>query len=215
MSLIEKAKLVDDLYVRLTGELKSCREQLTSTRYQLEQAIQAHNQKLKDIEMNAKGIEVMKDLIGELSARGLAKLQDLLSYGMLTIFDDRRYSIEIEISDRGENKTAIIWLVENINGIPRKTRIKDSVGGGIQVVLSLMLRVYFIMRYNLRRVIFIDEGLKELSSIYVPKLFDFLNETVSLLGFTYVWVTHDQTFVDYADKVYRVTDGTIKEITKS
>ena len=62
-----KKKLVDDLYVRLTGELKSCREQLTSTRYQLEQAIQAHNQKLKDIEMNAKGIEVMKDLIGAFS----------------------------------------------------------------------------------------------------------------------------------------------------
>ena len=129
----------------------------------------------------------------------------------LLFFDDRRYSIEI--SDRGENKTAIIWLVENINGIPRKTRKRFR--WWWDTVLSLMLRVYFIMRYNLRRVIFIDEGLKELSSIYVPKLFDFLNETVSLLGFTYVWVTHDQTFVDYADKVYRVTDGTIKEITKS
>jgi DNA repair exonuclease SbcCD ATPase subunit len=210
--LINRAKSIEDTYILYRGRLDSLTRSIKETKTLIERTKNQHESKLHQYSVSEKAVEVIKNVVGEFSKRGVSKLQELLSYAVQNIFPDKKYSIEIEITDRGDLKKAEFWLVEHKpEGEPLKTRLRDSVGGGIQVVTSLVLRIYFIQMLNYRKFLILDEALKEVSTKYVPALFNFLQQTVKELGFTYLWVTHDTRFEEFADKVYRVDDGIVKE----
>jgi DNA repair exonuclease SbcCD ATPase subunit len=67
---------------------------------------------------------------------------------------------------------------------------------------------------GLRRIVFLDETFTEVADEYLPGLFDFIQNTIKELGFKYLLITHDTRFVDYSDKLYRITKGNPKEILK-
>lgn len=165
-----------------------------------------HDELVHKLEVQKQAVEVMKQLVQALSEEGLLKLQQLLTYGLSLIFDDRSYSIEIDIKDRGTSKTVEFFLVEG----SLKASLRDSVGGGIQSVVSLVLRVYFLLHMDLRRFLVLDESLSQVSTKYVPGLFSFLDHLVEDLGFEILFITHDPRFLPYAKRVYRVYRGSVK-----
>lgn len=89
-----------------------------------------------------------------------------------------------------------------------------SCGGGIQVVVSIILRSYFIMAFDQRRFLVLDESLTNLSEEYVEGLFAFLRLLNTELGFRVLFVSHDPRFLPYADRVYRVAEGNMTLVEK-
>lgn len=213
--LIEAAeKLIRDFATK-QGEYTAICTQLHNNEKSYEKLKQDHKLDLKRYELNRNAVEIVKKLIEKLSAKGIGKLESLLTYGLNTIFSDREYSISIDVDERGDIKTAEIWLVETLeNGRQRKCRLRDAVGGGVQVMVSLIIRVYFVLVLGLRRVIFMDETFTELHSDYLPGLFEFMQNTVKELGFVYLLITQDVRFSEYGDKHYRVAKGVVKEVIK-
>jgi len=209
--ILTKANQLEDLFVSCQAKLSATRESINSTNITLEQVKKQHAEKLIQLEYTEQSIEITKVLIGELSEKSIRKLQELLTYGMQTIFDDRNYSIEIEISDRGDLKTAEFYLVEQVSGKIQKCRLRDSVGGGIQTVVSFILRIYFMLVLDLRRFIILDESLSQLSDVYVEGLFKFIRQCTEDLGFSVLWVTHDVRFTSYATSIYRMVNGNLKK----
>jgi hypothetical protein len=210
-ALLTKYKNIESVYTQILGKVDALGRTIKQTEKMLRMTEDDLESKSSDLLLSEKGIEVVKKIISEFSKCGVEKLQGLLSYGLQSIFSDRKYSIEIEISDRGDLKTAELWLVEDVEGSILKTKLRDSVGGGIQVVVSLILRIYFIIVLNFRRFIIMDEALKEISDSYMDNLFNFLKHTSVELGFKYLWITQDLRFTDYADKVYDVVNGSAKD----
>lgn len=206
--LVGKQEEVEQKYHNYVGSLSSLREGISATKLTLEKSNKEHTSGLHKLEIQRQSIEVMKKLIGMMSEKGLGKLKELLSYGLKTIFDDRDYTIDIEISERGDVKTAEFILIEALgDGTIRRTGLKDSVGGGIQVIISLIIRIYFILLLDLRRFVLIDEALSQIHESYVQGLFNFLEETVKHLNFRYLFVCHDVRFMNYATRIYRVVGG--------
>jgi len=210
-AVIERAQSVEDDYFRLrqfrdikTGDLDGLKSALEAEK-------KNHKTKLSDMEILGESTEVMKKLIGVMSEKGIHNLKQLLTYGMKTIFDDEDYGIDVEISERGDAKTAEFYLVKYLgDGTSVKEKLKDSVGGGIISVVSLILRIYFVVQLQLRRVLILDESLSHLSAQYIPGLFDFLRHVINDLGFQVLFVTHDPRFLEYGDRIYRMSGGKVK-----
>lgn len=209
--LKQAEKLISDFATK-KGEYRALLTQLHNNEKSYEDLKNRHKLDLKRYEMNRGAVEVVKKLIERLSAKGITKLESLLTYGLNTIFSDREYSISIEVKERGDVKTAEIWLVETlVSGRQRKCKLRDSVGGGVQVTVSLIIRVYFILVLGLRRVVIMDETFTEVADEYLPGLFEFIRNTIDELSFRYLLITHDPRFTEFVDRQYRMTNGDAQE----
>lgn len=170
-----------------------------------------HGKILKEVETIEKSIEVMKMAVELMAEKGIKVLEGILTEGLHAIFDDRNYSVKIEIDERGSVKTAEIILVEEGSFGRRETPLKDAVGAGVQTIVGLLLRVYFILVLKMRRFMVMDESLFAVSTVYLSNLFSFISQ-LKRAGFEFLIISHDPRVMEYADHVYSVTMGEVSKI---
>lgn len=155
-------------------------------------------------------VEYMKEIIDLLSRSHIDHLEKLLNSAVETIFYDKNYRIEFEISEYRNSNCLDIYLIETMNdGEQIKTNIKDN-GFGIKTIIGFILQVYFILYNKLSPVLFVDEGFSAISSNYLPYLKSLFNNLRDKYGFIFVLVAHDIRFLELADKTYEVKNGEVK-----
>ena len=149
-------------------------------------------------------------LIKEESGKFIKKLNAILDYGVKTIFFDCDYSVEIRVSDKDK---ATIHLVydDTDTGVKLEPDIKNC-GGGIRTAISTLMQVFYILYFRTEPILFVDEGFSQLSDIYVPRMFGLLNELALKNNFRLLLITHDQRFIQYANKRYEIKNGNAVEI---
>ena len=166
-----------------------------------------------------KSAEQVKMIIEIMAERSIRKLENMLTFGVGTIFKDSGFNIEIDVDSRGKDKTATLWLVDyqNVNraGVPSRTRLYEGNGGGLASVASLMIRVYLMLKFDKQRFLVLDESMSELSIDFVTGFLTFLRMIVDELGFVVLMITHDTRFTSIADKGYKVKAGVYTEIQAS
>lgn len=160
----------------------------------------------------------VKLILEKITFENKARLELFATNAMQQIFTDKDYSIELEIKGDTKRPAINILLVEN--GI--KQDIKDSVGGGIITTLGLLFQIYYLEVYELNKIIFIDEGLKEVSKTnlnettvdYLTNLLNFLKALSQERNYKVVVVTHDESVKQIANQVYVVRNGEVNKIKK-
>lgn len=199
------------------GEVQSLRQHLTGEEVRLSAELasleQQHTGQVAEGGVLQLSLEFLKKLIDLLSEAGLKKLEAMLSKGLATIFEDRGYRVEIEVDDRGKDKVARVWVLEETEEGTRRTLLQSN-GFGVQAMASLILRVFFIMHFKCRRILIMDESLTQISTEYLDGLFAFLRTLIDNMGFTVLGVTHDPRFLPYADAVFEMHDGRLTKTTK-
>lgn len=158
-------------------------------------------------------ISYMKEIIDTLSRSHLNHLEKLLNSAVSTIFFDRMYRIEFDISEYRNSNCLTIYLIDvKDDGTEIRTDIKDN-GFGVKTIIGFILQVYFILYHKLSPILFIDEGFSALSSQYIPYLRSLLTSLKDEYGFIFVLVAHDVRFIDIADIKYEVKDGEVKLVS--
>lgn len=156
-------------------------------------------------------------LLKKLVANSKSRLESFLTFAIKRIFTDRDYEIRLILKEETKRPGLDLVLVEN--GIEQP--MAEAVGGGILSTVGLLLQIYYIEVYNLNRILFIDEGLKEISKAdpenenskdYLEEVLAFLKWLGIERHYTFVVVTHDTDVITNADKLYRVVDGEVFEI---
>ena len=152
------------------------------------------------------GYSYLETLINEESTKFINRLQDLISYGISTIFYDKEYSCDISL----ENNQAVIYIIEKIEQedgsvLTVKSDIKKN-GMGIRTVVGCILQFFFILHYDAYPVLFVDEGFSAVSNNRMPYFMSFLLEFCNTNGLRVLLVTHDPRIVEYATQVYEVKD---------
>lgn len=157
-------------------------------------------------------IDACKLILEKITYLNKVKLENFVTHALQTIFTDRDYSIELDIKEDVKRPALTILLVEN--GI--KQDIKDAVGGGIITTLGFLLQIYYLEVYELNKIMFIDEGLKEVSKLddesevdYLSNLLNFLKWLSDERGYRFVIITHDNFVKTVADKTYKVVRGDV------
>ena len=60
---------------------------------------------------------------------------------------------------------------------------------------------------DIAKVLFLDEALSNISTQYLDNFFAFVKELTNKIGLTVILITHDTRFLEYADRIYKVSDG--------
>lgn len=210
--LLGQVDLTHQTFLNCKEAYRHCQRRQHDVQKTLQRSRQEWEGILGQIELLGKGIEVLKAALVPLTKRGLGYMTELMTYGLNTIFHDREYAVDIEVKERGNDKTAVFWLIENPESDePLRTSLRDSVGGGIQTVVSVILRIFFILYYRQRRFLVLDEPFGDINDRYLEGLFQFLRYTIQDLGFEILMITHDPRFKPFGDRVYTVTKGTMRE----
>ena len=156
-------------------------------------------------------ISYMKEIVEALSRSHIDHLQDLLNSAVRTIFYDKNYRIEFEISEYRNSNCLSIYLIETLaDGSEIKTDIKDN-GFGVKTIIGFILQIYFILYHKLNPILFIDEGFSSLSTQYIPYLRSLLKSLTEEYGFIFVLIAHDERFIDIADYKWDVKNGEVKQ----
>lgn len=168
-------------------------------------------QLVNHLNISKKAISYLDTLVKEESGRFIKNVQDILNYGVQTIFNDMDYHIEIRTED---SRTSIHLVYQDEDGNTLTPDIQVC-GGGIRTVVGIMLQIFMIYHYKAYPIIFIDEGLSQISSQYLPQVFQLLKELADKNSLKIVLITHDPRFIGYADNSYEISDGTATQTAVS
>lgn len=204
--LITKVKEKQSLYTYKSESL----EKLQASQLELQEKLKCYQD---DLEAANNMIFACKLLLEKLVNTNKVNLENFLTFALKKIFTDRNYSIKLNLKEDSKRPGLELVLVENDIEQP----LSDSVGGGILSTLGLLLQIYYIEAFNLSRIMFIDEGLKEISKAdptnlskdYLSGVLDFLKWLSEKKDYTFVIVTHDQDVISKSDIVYRVSNGEV------
>ena len=155
-------------------------------------------------------ISYMKEIIDTLSRSHIDHLENLLNSAISTIFFDKDYRVEFEVSEYRNSNCLNIFLIETKDdGTEIKSDIKDN-GFGVKTIIGFILQVYFILYHNQNHILFIDEGFSALSDQYIPYLRSLITSLKEEYGFIFVLIAHDPRFIEIADRTYQVKEGEVK-----
>ncbi len=201
-----KALSLDSKYKTLLAQLDFVKNQKTDL---IKQMDDAH----KDLNIYEASIEYMKKIIDVLSRKHINHLEKLLNSAVQTIFYDKDYSIEFEISEYRNNNNLSIYLVETLDdGSTIKTDIKNN-GFGLKSIIGLILQVYFILYHNQAPILIMDESLSAISTNYIEYVRELIKSLSDEYGFYFILVNHDPRWNDLADRVYEMKNGELKLIS--
>lgn len=197
--------------------IKSQKELSTKNLLNAQHLLDSKLEELKQVKENRliqeSSIKVLNNLIELMSKEHIKSIVDIATYALQTIFTDKDYQLELEIRELRNKNTCELYLIDSTDkDNVVKASIKD-IGGGVQTVISFILRIFYIMYYNLNRILFLDEALSAVSIEYIPSLMTFIKSLSEQRGFTFLAVCHDLRFFEYADKIYLMKDGVLEDVT--
>ena len=207
---------LSQVYADLSARGMSLHASITATKrkrddtlHRLGTHMQALAEHKEEHALQSTSIEVLKEIIDQMSREHIEKVQSLVTFALQTIFYDRDYALEIEVEDKRNNKSAEFYLVEQRPDGALKASFNDSIGGGILSVVGFVLQVFYISYFKLRPIIFCDESFSQLSEQYIDGLMEFIEKLAEKKEFRVVLISHDPRLIPKAQKVYRVTDGLV------
>lgn len=184
-------------------------QQLDDTKQQYNNSLVDLQNILKDQQCYEHSIDVLKKMMDQLSKSQIQHLSDLLNSSVQSIFFDRQYSIELNVTElRNQNQLKILLHEDTPDG-HIVSDINDN-GYGLKGIIGFILQCYFIIYYKQDPILFLDEAFGNLSSQYLPYLKALIQSLTNKYGFRFILITHDERLMEMADRTYRVRLGEVK-----
>ena len=184
-------------------------QQLDNTKQQYNQCLVDLQKILKEQQCYDQSITILKRLMDSLSRSQINHLSDLLNSSVQSIFFDRQYSIELQVTElRNQNQLKLL-LHEDTNDGHIVSSIDDN-GYGLKGIIGFILQCYFILYYKQTPILFLDEAFGNLSSQYLPYLKALMVSLTNKYKFHFVLITHDDRLAALADRTYRVNMGNVQ-----
>ena len=197
-------QLLDSKMTDLYIQYNSIKTSLDAANRSLKELNEEHASLLKNKDTLDRSKPFIDDLIDKFSETSLKKLEGLLTLGVSRIFYDRNYKVQIQVTEKRSSKCAELYLIDSGHAF----LMRDScVAGGILVVVGFLIQAFYVANLDLSKVLFLDEALSNISSQYLDNFFEFVKELSKQIGLTVVLITHDNRFLDYADRLYKVNNG--------
>jgi DNA repair exonuclease SbcCD ATPase subunit len=193
------------------SKFKSLTDSFKKVTYQVEALKTEHSRTVVKIEslkteetILEETSETLKKIFEQLNKKSIEGVENLVSYALNSIWEDRTYQFKIISKERGATSTNKFVLIKN--GI--EVDIMDGSGGGLVDIVALVLRLIFTLKAKpeLRPVLFLDEPFQHASANYHEKIGELLTELIEKLGLTIVMVTHTPIIENYASRRYTLEE---------
>lgn len=195
---------IDELK-KLKYTLETLRQNRTGVSNQIK-ALESQVESLdKDMALIIESKQFYKKAIDIVYERSVQELKDILNSALSFIYSDRDFEIDIELTDK-RGKSLSFRMYEN--GKP--VNLKRGTGMGIKCVISAILHIYYLQCKN-SKILMLDETYSNIDKEHIPAFFEFVSQMCKNLHFKVIMITHDERFIDYGDKYYRIIQGDVSE----
>jgi DNA repair exonuclease SbcCD ATPase subunit len=151
-------------------------------------------------------VTVLLNSMGEeRQLKAQSTIEQLVTQGLHTIFDDT-LSFHIVQSVRGKSANVEFIVRTTLDNMVIETPVMEARGGGMAATIGFLLRIVVMLlgkEPSSENVLILDETFAHVSAEYLEGVGNFLREVVDKTGVQIIMVTHQDEFVEYADKVYR------------
>lgn len=137
-------------------------------------------------------------------------LEKTLNMALRYVFNDRDYSIRVEIDDK-RGKSLSFILVDGNQTPPLEVDLKEGCGAGVRTVVSFVLQFFYITQIKAAPYLFIDEGYHNVSATYRGRFFGFIKQLIQKWTGAVIIISHDPDILGVADKTYVVADGVVTQ----
>lgn len=159
--------------------------------------------------------QALTTLLSDVSAESLRAIEQTITYGLQTVFEDRGLSFRFDVTQsRGAQSVEPVLITKQ-----GEAPILDAYGGGPATLVAFLLRLITCYRAGLYPLILLDETFAMVSLEYASNLAKLLRELAERLGYTFVLVAHScrAELTAEATKAYEIVDGpdgaTFQEVT--
>lgn len=204
--------LINNTIDSLEYTIKSCEDLLNKENIIQENIIslEEENKKQEEYLEFLKGAKEKYTLVvNELYEESIEALKDTLNTALKYIIFDKNYSVDLILEDKRGVKSLSLLLVDEDEGF--EVDLKDGVGQGVRTVISFVLKSYYLLNQS-SKVLFLDEKYSALSSHYIPRFYEFMKKFCEENDFIIVMISHIESQIEHADKVYYLNDGVISEV---
>jgi hypothetical protein len=136
---------------------------------------------LKDTETNVANLEanifklekvqkVLSALVDKLVKKDLSMIDDLVTYGLKTVFPDRELLFRSEMVSVGDKMQVSFTTVDN--GV----EVCEDAFGSVSVVESLILRIYCMNKMKTGKLLLLDETFSAIDHEYINRVGQLLHE---------------------------------------
>lgn len=133
-------------------------------------------------------------------AHVITVMQNIASLGLTQVFDE-----PIDLTIEQVVRARRVEMDVKVKTGNLETPIMEARGGGLASVAGFLLRIsVLLLTPEARKLIVLDETFAMLSEDYVPRLADFLKELCGKTGLQIILVTHQDQFIEAADRVIRI-----------
>jgi ABC-type uncharacterized transport system YnjBCD ATPase subunit len=159
------------------------------------------------VELHEKAAHVLTAIGEQRQTQAQHTIEALVTQGLQTIFGD---GLTFHLAPGVRAKTPVVDFVVRStldDGSIVETDVMSARGGGLAATVGFLLRLVILLlsRQRQETTLFLDETFAHVSAEYLPRLIEFLKDLVAKTGVQIVMVTHDDSFADAADTVYRFT----------
>lgn len=192
---------------RAIGVVRTSKHQVAQLKQQQSMMFTEIEASKSRIKIREDSLEVIRSLMSALSQEGIQVLEGLITEGLGIVFPDRNYSVKVQVEDkRGVKQMSFVLEESTCDGIIA-CDVRNSVGGSIISVVSLITQIFYIRQAGGLPILFVDEAFSDISKEYHEALFGLLRIFNQKMGMNYLIITHDSGVLTYADSVYEIKDG--------
>tara|TARA_Y100000034_G_C6780063_1_gene348592 strand:+ start:221 stop:820 length:600 start_codon:yes stop_codon:yes gene_type:complete len=195
------------------NHLKNIIDKNTFLKNSLEEKKDKIEKEINSINSEATSLIELKDFLMTVSANYRDQLcnlfTSLVTEALTSIFEkDIRFNIKL-YSYRNEPAIDISVIEDNLEVDPQK-----SCGGGLNDVISFVIKIIFIYLKRSSKIIILDEPLKFLSRDYIEQSSNFIHEISKRMNIQIILVSHKPDLEISCDKLITIEKNENRSIVK-
>ena len=193
--------------------LKTLIDKNTFIKDSLEEKKEEIQKDINDINKEADTLLELKDFLMSVSANYRDQLcnlfTSLVTEALTSIFEkDIRFNIKL-YSYRNEPAIDVSVIEDNLEVDPQK-----SCGGGLNDIISFVIKIIFIYLKKSSKIIILDEPLKFLSRDYIEQSSNFIREISKRMNIQIILVSHKPDLEISCDKLINIEKNENRSIIK-
>ena len=193
--------------------LKTLIDKNTFIKDSLEEKKEKIQKDMNDINKETDSLLELKDFLMSVSANYRDQLcnlfTSLVTEALTSIFEkDIRFNIKL-YSYRNEPAIDVSVIENNLEVDPQK-----SCGGGLNDIISFVIKIIFIYLKKSSRIIILDEPLKFLSRDYIEQSSNFIHDISKRMNIQIILVSHKPDLEVSCDKLITIEKNENRSIIK-
>jgi DNA repair exonuclease SbcCD ATPase subunit len=200
---------VKEVFEKVLPDARAVRDTFISS---LNDEVKNYESCIKEWEKKNKLLIFYKEALEKLTSMYLDSLSGMLSEVYRSVYQTDSKMVQLAMEDYRNKKVIRLRIINHVEGKDYIEDFQDE-GGAAQIILGIIVAVYFIVSTGLPRIIFIDESLSALHTETLERFVTILGQFRDSLDFQFVIVSHDHVRIrNFLDKVYEVRDGEYFEV---